>query len=207
MDIECYNRIAFFGNPKVDQKIEAWKSQIKSQRDQLSDPLGLLIVSRVFKLKAQDGDSNPYGCGWIYPGDDEMLVQENEICFVTDGGTPDGLQVHMATMLYKIDPNVVIRNRYTLNTGSEGFVYMAPTGSHGVHTEKVYVDLDEYYAKYDSGIEAEEASELQLKAFEIEAVYDMISDVPGTEETFRKYVKDVDIDWDFIDERKSWDSD
>ena len=204
MDIECYNSFMFFGNKKVGQKIEAWKAKIESLQGKSKDPLGLLIVRDVFNPKKHAQDSISYGCGWIYPAND-MQGSDRALFFVTDGTPPDGLQMHITSILSEIDPNVVVRNRYTLNTGSEGFVYMTVTDQKVIHTEKVYVDLDEFYKQYDSGIEAEAASEAQLKEFEIEAVYDMMSDVPGSEKTFKKYVKDVDIDWNFIEERKTWD--
>lgn len=201
MNTNCYNSMEFFGNKKVHKLVGQWRKQLESFQKK-GDQYRLQAVQSVFNL---DGSFESLGTDWIYLDAGEILVPDGGIGFVSSVSPPTELQKRMASLLCVADHHVIVRNTYTLFNGSVGISYATPYDSETVYFEDAFVDLDDFYSKYEESVEAEEQADIRLKDLEREYVWDMMSDMPGTIEVVRTHIKDVNIDWVEFDNRLSED--
>ncbi len=196
----CFNSVKFFGNYEVHKKVSEWRSKLYELKLPENDVLIEKVIRDTFYPDISKDIPLDFGTSWLMLDDGTMSIKENGIGFISEGNPPNELLKKIACLLFDADKNVIVTNLYTLGDGSVGISYSTPYDKKSAYFEDAFVDLNEYYEKYEDSQEAEEQSDLRLADLELEYLYDMMSDMPGTQETVKKYMGHLDVDWESFEE-------
>ena len=189
----CYNLISFFGNDKVLKQVHAWRKKIAEFKPTKDDPNCMRAINEVF-YPGQDREDVDYGSKWVHLDDASTGAGEDQLGLQSAWNSPDSLLEHMASLLYKLDPHVIIENTFNIEDGSIGFRYITPLNETETYTQEG--DYQVSYEDYEEPEEAEEAAYEEYKLDRLEFLTDMISDVPETFDVIKAFITDLVEDWD-----------
>jgi hypothetical protein len=189
----CWNLISFYGNDKVVEQIKQWQSQLASFRPTEEDAYCIRAIRDVFYPDAKLTENFDYGSKWVHQDTDALSPEDHQLGFQSAWSSPDELQKHLTLILHRIDTNVLVENFFCIENKSEGYVYTAINGEGEICIKTAYAECA--FDEFDDSEDAEEDMEERLTEYQIEALSDLIIEVPTTAAVIKKYLTNVDIDW------------
>jgi hypothetical protein len=189
---KCWNQFSFYGNKKVMERVTTWSQELDVVQPTSNDPYCMRAVFEVFYPGRQIVEVS-LGSKWVHP--ELGLADKGEIGLVSAWESPDDLQDYLTLELFKLDPLVVVRNSYNTESFDFGCRYTTAYDLSNVYCQEAFVnetDLDEE-------VEPEEKYEAlaeQLLALEIEALENLLDDMPGRAKKLKKPMKHLSINWD-----------
>jgi hypothetical protein len=192
----CWNLFSFYGNEKVVEQVKQWQKGLDSAQPTEDDKNCMGAIRTVFYPDSKPDDELDYGSKWVHQDNEAFSPEENQLGFQSAWSSPDELQKHLTLLLYKLDPNILVENSYNIEDGSMGFTYTAVNSSGEVCIHTAHADCD--YDDFDETEDAENAQQETLNEWQIDAVMDLISDVPNIEITVKANMPYLEIDWDYF---------
>jgi hypothetical protein len=203
MASECFNLYSFFGNEKVIEKVREWKILLNKFQPTDEDKFCTRAIREVFYPDMLEDEEIDMGSNWVHQSN-MMSPNDNQIGLASAWSPPNELQKKIACLLYELDNHVVIKNDFSTEGSTFGVSYATPYDSKNVYFEEAEVDdsLDDDFEDEDEDEddeareEAENRANEELKELESQLIENLISDVEGTKEVMKKFMPDLDINWD-----------
>jgi len=192
----CWNLFSFYGNEKVVEQVKQWQKGLDSAQPTEDDKNCMGATRTVFYPDSKPDEELDYGSKWVHQDNEAFSPEENQLGFQSAWSSPDELQKHLTLLLYKLDPNILVENSYNIEDGSMGFTYTAVNSSGEVCIHTAHADCD--YDDFNETEDAENAQQETLNEWQIDAVMDLISDVPNIEITVKANMPYLEIDWDYF---------
>lgn len=190
----CYNLIEFWGNDKVQAQVKKWNTQLASYEPTKDDLNCARAIKDTFYPELSADELPEYGSKWVYQDEASTGSGDDELGLRSAWGNPKELEMRLACLLYPLDKNVIVRNRFNIEDGSEGVSYSTPESDSVAYHQEVLVECD--YSSYEESEDAE--NEVFEKLLEEER--DMLSDYflddkPHLAKIFKKRMPELDLDW------------
>jgi len=189
----CWNLISFYGNEKVVEQIKQWQSRLDSFKPTEEDAYCMRAIRDVFYPDAKLTENLDYGSKWVHQDTDALSPEDYQLGFQSAWSSPDELQKHLTVILHKLDANVLVENVFSIENRSEGYVYTTINSKGEICIQTAYAECS--YDEFDDSEDAEEDMEERLAEYQIEALSDLIIEVPPMAAVIKKYLPHVDIDW------------
>lgn len=189
----CYNVISFFGNDKVIEQVATWRKQIESFKPSKEDPYCMKAIREVFYPNVPINNID-MGSKWVHLDDESTGAYEDQLGLQSAWRSPDLLLEHMTCLLFKLDPNVVVENLFNIEDGSIGFRYMTPNDEYSAYIQEGNYMIN--YEEYDDPQDAESEVYELYKDQKLEYISDLIVEMPGRFDLFKKFMPDLVDDWD-----------
>lgn len=192
----CYSMLTFWGNTKVLDQVERWKEQLATVDIPATQDGKLSAIRLVFYPNIPTDQTIDYGSMWVRVEDEALSPEIGQLAFCSAGERPAQLEEHIASLLYKLDKKVVIKNNFNLSDGSFGVAYTAPYDEDGAYSQEAIVTCD--YDDYDDEQEAEDAANERLEEEECQIIEYFVDDMPQTKSVLKKHLPKGKIDWNSL---------
>ena len=192
----CYSMLTFWGNAKVLEQVERWKEALANVEVPATDEGRLSAVRLVFYSTIPDNQDIDYGSKWIHVEDEALSPEPGQMAFCSAWDRPAKFEEHLASLLYKLDKKVVIKNNFNISDGSFGIAYTAPYDEDGAYSQYAYVTCD--YDDYDDAQEAEDEANERLEEQECQIIEYFVDDMPQTKSVLKKHLPKGKIDWNSL---------
>ena len=196
MSNSCYNLITFWGNSKVLAQVKIWNDALRNVDVPADDKDRLSAIRLVFFPKATSDENVDLGSKWVRLNEVALTPEENQLALESANCRPEELENHIASLLYKADKKVVLKNNFNLDTGEIGVSYTAPYDEDGAYSQEALVTCE--YEDFDEASDAEEDAAERLKSEEQEILEYFVDDMPDTKSTLKKNLPKGMIDWSSI---------
>ena len=196
----CYNLLEVWGNDQVTKQVSEWNTALDTVDVPSDDEHRMGAIRKVFYPDAPDAQPIDLGSKWVHPDSESTGSDDESLGFQSAWSRPEELEKRIACLLFKLDPNVVIRNNFNIDDGTEGVAYtIAKSDSEAVSVEASanfnFDDLDE------EDIEDEE--ENRRETYREEST-DLISDLmylhPHIKPTIKAHQLELELDDDFFED-------
>jgi hypothetical protein len=189
----CFSLLTFWGNAKVQDQVNRWKEQLATVDVPATDESRLEAIRLVFYPNVPSDQQIDYGCKWVHVEDEALSPEAGQIAFCSAWERPGKLEEHIASLLYKLDKKVVIRNNFNISDGSFGIAYTAPYDEEGAYSQQALVNCA--YDEYDDAQDAEDDANERLEEEECQIIENFVDDMPQSKSVLKKNLPKGKIDW------------
>jgi len=125
LDINCFNLISFYGNDKVIEKVRKWNEELIRSPQIMSPRDCLKVLHEIFYSDVDNFGSIDLGSEIVIQDFESNIATHDQLPFFSLASPPNGLISRISSLLFKLDPNVVIENNIIFKDGSMGISYTA----------------------------------------------------------------------------------
>lgn len=196
----CYSLLEIWGNSKALKQVRAWNKSLETVTVPSDDVHRMKAVRLVFYPDVPTETVVDLGSKWVHEDSSSTGSDDESLGFQSAWSRPAELEKHIACLLYKLDPNVVIRNSFNIDDGTEGVAYtVAKSATEAVSVETSanfnFDDLDE-----DVIEDEEETRRENFREEEVDLIEDLIFANPHIKSTFKEHQEELDLDDDFFED-------
>lgn len=196
----CYNLLEIWGNEKVKKQIQEWNESLNSVNVPQDDLHRMGAIRIVFFPEITQNERIDFGSKWVHVDTISTGSDNDSLGFQSAWSRPKELEKKIACLLFDLDPNVVIRNSFNIEDGTEGVAYtIAKTKTEAFSAEATgdfnLDDVDE------DEISTEEERRRDLyREEQIDLISDLIYEYPHIKLTFKEHKEELNLDDDFFED-------
>lgn len=196
----CYNLIEIWGNDQVTKQVSEWNKALETVNVPSNDVHRMGAIRKVFYPGTPDTELLDLGSKWVHPDSDSTGSDDESLGFQSAWTRPEELEKKIACLLFQLDPNVVIRNSFNIDDGTEGVAYTLAKSD----TEAVSVEASANF-NFDDLVEEdiEDEEERRRDTYREEAT-DLISDLiysyPHVKSTVKAHQLELGVDDEFFED-------
>ena len=196
----CYNLLEIWGNELVTKQVQAWNKALDSVEVPKDDEHRMGAIRLVFYPEVSKEKSIDLGSKWVHSDRTSTGSDDESLGFQSAWSRPEELEKRIACLLFCMDPNVVIRNSFNIEDGTEGVSYtIVKSEKEAVSVETSanfnFDDLDE-----DEIEDEEEIRRERMREEEVDLISDLIYLHPHIKATFKEHQSALDLDDDFFED-------